>query len=295
MTEKPYTDAQLREFEHYLMQNGCSVSTTAQYSAAIKRILRLGSLETAQKGVGLQTSYRMGRANDLWNQFATDPSKYAEGKKRGRSAKEKDLFHQYLLKDGRFSAQTARQYASHLRGILKAGSADLLHSDPSTFANRASVYVYSRTNVPAYMAAWENFRALMRRKRNMELPTLHAVEDGPDVSPDQHLAVWVLWDVGYLTPQAISRMKRESLRWTPCGSHVTFPTSKGEQVGKGCVAWAFSQFGDATTGPLTGLSTKRVKELCASVGGVVEGTPLSTAHKLTRAWSRQKRQPARQG
>lgn len=293
MTEKPYNNTQLREFENYLMQNGCSASTTAQYSAAIKRVLRLGSLEAAQQGVGLQTSYRMGRANDLWNQFATDPSKYAEGKKRGRVAKEKDLFHQYLLKDGRFSAQTARQYSSHLRGILKAGNPELLHTDPKTFAAQASVYVYSRSAVPAYLAAWENFRALMRRKRNMTLPSLHEVADGPDVTPDQHLAVWVMWDVGYLSAQAISKMKREELRWTPCGGQVSFPTSKGENVGKGCVAWAFAQWGDQATGPLTGLSTKRIKELCASVGSIIEGEPLSTAHKLTREWSRRNRQKTR--
>jgi len=295
MDQKPFTHEKIKHFEGYLMENGCSVSTTAQYSAAIKRILRVGSLKEAQKSVGLQTQYRMGRAFDLWSQYETDPAKFAEGKRRGRVEKDQDLFHQYLLKESGYSAQTARQYASHLRGILKAGGVELLQTDPTTFAQKASVYVYSRGAVSAYMQAWENFRALMKRKRNMDLPGLQAVADGPDVSPDQHLAVWVLWDVGYLTPQAISRMKRESLRWTPCGSHVTFPTSKGEQVGKGCVAWAFAQFGDATTGPLTGLSTKRVKELCASVGGVVEGSPLSTAHKLTRAWSRQKRQRAHQG
>ena len=283
---------QIRAFEGYLLDNGCAVSTAAQYSAAIKRILRVGSLEAAQRSVGLQTGYRMGRAHDLWVQFEADPTKFRERRKRERVST-KDLFHEYLVKEGRYTAHTARQYASHLRGILHAGGAELLQADPQTFARRASVYVYSRANVPAYLAAWENFRALMKRKRNLDLPGLQEVGDGPDVTPHQHLAVWVLWDVGYLTPQAISRMKHDSLRWTPCGGQVTYPTGKGEGVGKGCVAWAFSQWSGTESGSLTGLSTKRIKELCASVTTVIEGEPLSTAHKLTREWSRQNRRRTR--
>lgn len=295
MDQIPFTREKINHFESYLMENGCSVSTTAQYSAAIKRILRVGSLKEAQKSVGLQTQYRMGRAMDLWSQYETDPSKYAESKRRGRVEKDQDLFHQYLLKESNYSAQTARQYASHLRGILKAGGVELLQTDPKTFAQRASVYIYSRGAVSAYMQAWENFRALMKRKRDMDLPGLQAVADGPDVTSDQHLAVWVLWDVGFLTPQAIAKTQRESLRWTPCGGQVTFSTSKGEQVGKGCVAWAFAQWGDATAGPLTGLSPQRIKQLCASVSAVIEDSPLTTAHKLTREWSRRRLQIARQG
>jgi len=295
MTEKPFTREKTKAFEVYLEENGCAATTVAQYSASIKRILKVGSLEEAQASVGLQTSYRMSRAQALWTQFEADPTIFCEGKRRGRPAKTNDLFYQYLVKDAGLAPQTAHRYASHLRLILKAGDATLLTLDPQTFVKRAAVFVYAKQNVSSYLGAWENFRALMKRKRGMDLPGLQAVADGPDVTTDQHLAVWVLWDVGYLTPQAISRMKRESLRWTPCGSHVTFPTSKGEQVGKGCVAWAFAQFGGAT-GPLTGLSTKRVKELCASVSAIIDGgSPLATAHKLTREWSRRKRQTARQG
>ncbi len=75
----------IREFEKYLQENGCTTSTTAQYSAAIKRILKVGSLEAAQKSVGLQTGYRMSRAQDLWTQFEADPSKFAEPRRRGRA------------------------------------------------------------------------------------------------------------------------------------------------------------------------------------------------------------------
>ncbi len=296
MTFSPEKNQKIRSFEIYLQENGCSLSTAAQYSAAIKRILRVGSLEQAQNSVGLQTGYRMGRAFDLWTQFEADPTRFPEGRRRGHLPKGDDLFYQFLVKEAGFTPKTAHRYSSHLRTILKAGDASLLTVDPKTFANRAAVFVYARHNVSAYLQAWENFRALMRRKRNIDLPSLHDVADGPDVTLDQHLALWVLWDVGYLTPQAISRLQRESLRFSPCKGQVHFPSSKGEQVGKGCIAWAFDMFMSqgSDTGPLTDLSTKRVKALCSSVGAVIEGDPLETAHKATRTWSRQNRQNARQ-
>jgi len=281
----------IREFEKYLGENGCTASTTAQYSAAIKRILKVGSLEEAQKNVGLQTSYRMSRAHDLWTQFETDPSKFAEPRRRGRAPKGDDLFYEYLLKGAGLTPRTAHRYSSHLRAILKAGGPMLLTDDPKTFAHRAAVFIYARQNVSAYLGAWENFRALMRNKRNIELPSLHDMSEGPDVTPDQHLAVWVLWDVGYLSASGISKMKRETIRVSPCKGQVHFPSNKGEQTGKGCLAWAFDQFlsEGSEKGPLTGLSTQRIKELCASVNTVIEGDPLSTAHALTRTWSRQNR------
>jgi len=291
-----FSREKIREFEIYLQENGCTASTTAQYSAAIKRILKVGSLEAAQKSVGLQTGYRMSRAQDLWTQFEADPSKFAEPRRRGRAPKGDDLFYEYLLKGAGLTPRTAHRYTSHLRTILKAGGPMLLTEDPKTFADRAAVFVYARQNVSAYLGAWENFRALMRNKRNIELPSLHDVSEGPDVTVDQHLALWVLFDVGYLSPNAIAKMKRETVRVSPCGGQVHFPSSKGEQQGKGCVAWAFDQFlsEGSSKGALTGLSTKRIKELCGSVGVVIDGDPLSEAHKLTREWSRQKRQTARQ-
>ena len=289
-----FTQEKKREFEKYLLDSGLSPSTAAQYSAALKSVLRKESLEAAKSEVSLAVYFRMQRALDLYAQFNKDPTVFPPHRQRQRVSKADDAFFQYLVRDAGFTPTTAIQYSSHLRAILAAGDSAILMTDPNTFVQRAAVFVYARTNTSAYVQAWENFRALMQRKRKISLPGLTDVADGPEVSLDQHLALWVLWDVGYLTPQAISRLQRESLRFSPCRSQVDYPSPKGDQKGRGCVSWAFDAFmcQGAPTGPLTGLSPRRIKALCSSVHTVLDGDPLETAHKLTRTWSRRNRQSA---
>ena len=287
---------EVREFERWMHRNGLSYSSIAQYTAALRSVKRAGSLSDAQENASAQVCYRMQRACELWKQFKDAPD--AGIKRRTRKKVDgKSEFFTYLTLHAGLSMATASIYQSGVRTALRAGGENTLNSNPDEFLRKVHAHLATRDNVRSIYSGWNHFKTYMRTFHQRDVPDINlSGTKTPQATLDKNdqLAIWVLWDVGYLSPQAIAKLDRETISFSKCRSIVYFPSTKGEQTGRGCVTWAFAHLmrdGNAS-GPLVSFPAKKIKELCAATPGAVAADPLATAHKVTREWSRRMRQSA---